>query len=158
MKVLRTAAALWGLVGTLALLSQAIYKLTPMALEPLSQDIAWPLVLAYVAWTVFMLWSEGYKGFHRAFSPRVVGRAAWLRDPSTAPRIHWVILAPLFCMGLIGSNRKRTIVQWTLVTAIVVAILILREVPQPWRGVVDAGVVAGLDEGRNRRRPGSGSR
>ena len=147
MKMLRSAIAIWGLLGVMSLLGQAIYKLTPMAIEPLGPDMSWWVAVCYVLCVVFMLYSEGYKGFHLNFAPRVVGRAAWLTDPGNTPRLHWLIFAPFFLMGLIGSNRRRTIIQWVLVSAIIVAVMVVRQLSQPWRGVVDAGVVAGLGLG-----------
>jgi hypothetical protein len=47
-------------------------------------------------------------------------------------------------MGLFGATRRRLIVSWCLYAGLVVVIVSVRQVPQPWRGVIDAGVVAGL--------------
>ncbi len=144
MKAAHIVAVVWGVGGVLALLSQAIVKLTPIALEPLGSSLAWPAILAYAFSVVFMAYSEGWRGFHRKFSPRVVARAAWLADN---PRPLWLALAPAFCTGLIGASRKRMIVAWVLPMAIVVLVLVVRMFPQPWRGAVDAGVVVGLTIG-----------
>jgi hypothetical protein len=144
MNLARTVAVVWGIGGVLALLTQAIIKLTPIALEPLGAEMAWGAVAAYVASVVLMAYSEGWRGFHQKFSPRVVARAAWLAEN---PRPLWLVLAPAFCTGLIGASRKRKIVAWILPMAIVVLVLIVRNIPQPWRGAVDAGVVVGLSIG-----------
>ena len=112
-----------------------------MALElensPMSQ-VHW-LALAFSV--VYMAYAEGYKGFHLGFAPRVVVRARYLADN---PRPLHVLLAPLFCMGYIYATRKRQILSFALTTMIICFVLIARSMPQPWRGIVDAGVVVGL--------------
>jgi len=115
-----------------------------MALEledlPMSQ-IHW---LALVFSVIYMAYAEGYKGFHLGFAPRVVVRARYLADN---PRPLHVLLAPLFCMGYIYATRKRQILSFALTTMIIFFVLIARSMPQPWRGIVDAGVVVGLGLG-----------
>jgi len=93
---------------------------------------------------VFNAYAEGYKGFHLAAAPRLVARALWLsRNPSPVR----VVLAPLFCMGLFHATKKRLIVSWCLYIGIVILIILVRQLPQPYRGIVDAGVVVGLTIG-----------
>jgi hypothetical protein len=58
-----------------------------------------------------------------------------------------VLLAPLFCMGYIYATRRRQIVSFALTTMIICFVLIARSMPQPWRGILDAGVVVGLSLG-----------
>jgi hypothetical protein len=134
-------AALWGVLGWLALLSQAIYRLTPLALEPFESgmtELQWGL---YVFSIVFMAYSEGYKGFHLQAAPRVISRAMYL---ARSGRLYERLLAPLFCMSLFRATRKRLIISWCLYAGIVVLVIIVRMLSQPWRGIVDAGVVVGL--------------
>lgn len=136
--------ALWGILGVVALLGQAIYKLAPLALDLLERTLA-PLELAILAgWLVMSAYSEGYRGFHKQFSPRVVARAQHL---SAHPRPMFVAIAPLYCMGLVHATRKRLIVSWVLTLAIVAVVIAVRHLAQPWRGIVDAGVVVGLGWG-----------
>jgi hypothetical protein len=132
----------WALLGVMLLLSQALWRLTPLAWEPIARDLLSPSQVAiYVLWVAFNAYAEGYRAFHRAWSPRVV-RRAWLIAES--PRPLYVVLAPLVAMGLVHATRRRLIISWTLTSAIVAAILLLRHVPQPYRGIVDGGVVIGL--------------
>jgi hypothetical protein len=58
-----------------------------------------------------------------------------------------VLLAPLFCMGYIYATRRRQILSIALTTMIICFVLIARSIPQPWRGILDAGVVVGLSLG-----------
>jgi len=136
------AVATYGVAGVLALLARAMWRLTPPALEPIEQHMltgsTWVL---YITWTLFNLYAEGYRGFQKAFSPRVVARAIHLahnRKP-----LH-VLLAPVFCMALFHAKRKNLIMSWALVVVIVALVILVRMLAQPWRGIIDAGVVVGL--------------
>ena len=92
----------------------------------------------------YMAYAEGYKGFHLGFAPRVVSRASYL---SKNPRISHTLLAPLFCIGYFHTTRKRQLLSIGLTIMIICFILIARQLPQPWRGILDAGVVVGLGIG-----------
>ncbi len=137
--------AAWGVLGVIAILAQACLRLAPRAWEPIVDgSFSWWQWVLWVVWVAQMIYSEGYRGFHRAFSPRVVARAFYLaRNPHPVR----IALAPLFCMGLFHATRKRLIVAWVMVTAIVGVILLVRQLNQPWRGLIDAGVVIGLAVG-----------
>ena len=93
---------------------------------------------------IYMAYAEGYKGFHLGFAPRVVARARYL---AANPRPLHVLLAPLFCMGYIYATRKRQMLSIALTVMIICFVLIARMMPQPWRGILDAGVVVGLSIG-----------
>ena len=137
--------AAWGLLGVAALLFQAIWRLTPVALAALGGEVT-PVQWALTAgWWVFMGYSEGYKGFQRGFAPRVVARARHLAS-HRAP-LHHVVLAPLYCMGLLHASRKRLAVSWGVVFMVIGLITAFRFIPQPYRGLLDSGVVLGLGWG-----------
>ena len=134
-------AALWGVFGWLTLLSQAVYRLTALALEAVDHGMSgleWGL---FVFSIVFMSYSEGYKGFHLQVAPRVVARAIYL---ARSGRLYERLLAPLFCMSLFRATRKRLIISWCLYASIITVVILVRMLEQPWRGIVDAGVVVGL--------------
>lgn len=95
----------------------------------------------YIAWLVANAYLEGYRGFQLRFSPRVVSRAIYLAQN---PRPLWVILALPFCMSLFHSTRRQKTVSWVFIGAIVLLVWSVRSLPQPWRGIVDGGVVLGL--------------
>lgn len=138
------APGLWGIAGVLALLVQAIYRLTPYALEAIDAQLGTVESAVLVAWVAINAYSEGYRGFHKMFAPRVIARAQAL---DANPRPLLVLLAPLFCMGLIHATRKRLIVSWVLTLGIVGFVIVVRRLDQPWRGIIDAGVVVGLGAG-----------
>jgi hypothetical protein len=135
----------WAVLGVIAVLVEAVARLLPRALEPiLDGSLQTPGVLAYVAAIVLLAYTEGYRGFQRRFSPRVIVRALVV-----AQRGGWLLiaLAPLMAMGLIHANRRRLIGSWVLVLCIVTLIVLVSMLEQPWRGAVDAGVVVGLSWG-----------
>jgi hypothetical protein len=137
-------AFLWGVLGVMALVIQPLFRLGPLVLEAIEGG------LSAMQWAVLCVWvainahAEGYRGFHRRFSPRVIARAAYLRQH---PRPLWVVLAPLFCMSLLHASRRGLLVARLLVVGIVVLVITIRWLDQPWRGIVDAGVVVGLGLG-----------
>lgn len=133
--------ASWGVLGVLGLLAQAMIRLTPLALEPLRTGMTGFQWALYVGWVVFNAYAEGYRGFQRNFSPRVVARAMHLAKDHDALS---VALAPLYCMALFRAKRRKQIIAWVLLVVIVTIVLLVRMVPQPWRGIIDAGVVVGL--------------
>ena len=127
-----------------ALLLGAILRLTPIALEAYREPLAlghWGLAGAF---TLFMLYSEGYRGFQQRFSPRTAARIRYLRDRPDAVRS---LLAPLFAMGFFHATRRTKIVAYGLTLGILFLVLVVQRVPQPWRGIVDTGVVLGLSWG-----------
>jgi len=113
-----------------------------LALEDSTMTLLHRTVLAF--FVAYMAYTEGYKGFHHGFAPRLVIRAIYLKNN---PRILHVLLAPLFCMGYIYATRKRQIISIGLTLMIICFILIAHILPQPWRGIIDAGVVVGLSIG-----------
>ncbi|MEE4298296.1 MAG: hypothetical protein V2J24_02540 [Pseudomonadales bacterium] len=136
-----TAALIWGVGGFSALLLFAVWRLAPLALA--STDYAWNLLHwgAFAVNLVIMGWFEGYRGFQQSYSPRLAARAHHLRQHAT---LRQALLAPLVCMGFLDAPRRRLVGAWALTCAIVVVVLLYRLLPQPWRGILDAGVVVGL--------------
>jgi hypothetical protein len=98
----------------------------------------------FVVWVGYMGYAEGWNGFHKKVGPRTASRAFYLAEKR--PLRH-LIFAPIFCMALYHASRKTLIVRWALVTGIITLVVLIRQVPQPWRGIIDAGVVLGLAMG-----------
>lgn len=136
--------AIWGLLGISVFLGYAIIRVYAHACEALDVGLT-PLQWgAAIAWCLFMLVAEGYRGFQKQFSPRVVARARYLKDN---PHPLGVIFAPVFCIGFFHSTRKRKIVSWSLMIGITLLVILVHQLPQPWRGIIDFGVVLGLAYG-----------
>jgi len=139
-----TVGAAWGILGLTLIFGRGLICLYPYVEELPESTFVWFHWIALAASLLFMGYAEGYKGFHLKFSPRAAARARYLRENPTPMRVTF---APLFCMGFFHATRKRKIVAYSLTTMIVLLIVLVRELPQPWRGIVDAGVLLGLGWG-----------
>ena len=138
-------AMTWGVLCVVALLGNALYRLTPIALEPIQAGSLSGLQLGLdIGWMVIMAYSEGYRGFHKRFSPRVVARAYHLGQER---KPLWLVLALPFCMSLFHTTRRQRIVSTVFLVAIVAVVFAVRQLSQPWRGIIDGGVVVGLGLG-----------
>lgn len=136
-----TIGALWGVAGIVMLLGSAAIRLAPVAAAGFLFHFSffhWTFLLFIVAG---MAYAEGYHGFQKRFSPRAAARARYLR---ANPRVVWVCFAPLFCMGYFHATRRRKITSVFLTLGIIILIILVRLIEQPWRGIIDAGVVVGL--------------
>lgn len=133
--------AAWGMFGLTALLAWAVYRVYPFAEEAAKLPWHWYESAFFVFWMIFMVYGEGFKGFQKGFSPRVVARAAYLANHP----VWWhVMLAPLYCMGYIHATKRRRTVAISVTSGIIALIVAVHWLPQPWRGIIDMGVVAGL--------------
>ncbi len=138
----RNGIFLWAILGVTLLLSQAMFRLSQIAWEAISSGLMTNTQIAICAvWTISNIYLEGYRGFHTRFVPRVIARAHHL---ALHPRQPAVILAPLFAMAFFHSNRRAKAAAWGVSIAVIIAIVYVRTLPQPWRGIIDSGVVAGL--------------
>lgn len=136
---------LWGVLGFAALLAHALWELFPLAAQPLRDHSLTSVQIAlYVLWVAFMAYTEGYKGFQRQLAPRLVARGFYA---ARHRRALWTALAPFFCMGLFHATRRRLIISWTIVIGVVMVVIAVRHLAQPWRGIIDGGVVVGLSWG-----------
>lgn len=139
---MRFIAALWGILGVTALLGSAIYRLYPYVLELNSVDLQWYHWAALIVNIVVMGYSEGYRGFQKGFSPRVAARARHLNN-NTSHALH-KLFSPFFVIGYVHAPRRRRISAMAVTSVVVLLVVIVRHLDQPWRGIVDAGVCAGL--------------
>jgi hypothetical protein len=137
-------AGLWAVIGVTLFLLRPIAMLTPIAWAAVHMPLhlfQWVLTLVWIA---FMAFSEGYKGFQKKFAPRFAARLNWLIHN---PGFIEVLLAPFFCMGYFKATRKRMITTWSITTAIALLVVGVKQLPDPWRGLLDTGVIVGLGWG-----------
>ena len=133
--------AIWGVAGVLGFLAYAVIGLLPLAIDAWRYPWQWYHWVTLFAQVGFMAYAEGYRGFQQRFSPRAAARASYLAQH---PRIHHVLLAPLFCMGIVYADWRLRLRILLLTSFIVLLVVLLSRVEQPWRGIIDAGVVVGL--------------
>jgi hypothetical protein len=135
-------ALAWGVLGFFMLLVNALYRLTPIAWEAVDGGLlVWWQWIVLAGWVLVMAYAEGYKGFQKRFSPRFAARAMYLAE---APSVGRALLAPFFCMGLFHAKRRVIFAAWGVTVGVIILVIAVRQLAQPWRGIVDAGVVVGL--------------
>ena len=136
-------AAVWALAGVAALFGSAVLRLGGRGVETMLGGLA-PLQWAVLAaLTVFMVYTEGVLTFQRRWVPKLIERARVVRRE----RLWLKLLAPLYGMALVGGPPARNLRAWLGTMAIVGAIIAVRALPDPWRGVVDFAVAAALGWG-----------
>jgi hypothetical protein len=136
--------AVWAVVGFSLILLDAINRLSGMALDAFAEGFTLPQWVGLVLVVLFMAYTEGYRGFQKSFSPRCAARAYHLyKNPEPLS----VALAPLFIMGFFRAERRPFLIAWVGTMVIVMLVFALHVTPQPWRGIVDCGVVVGLSWG-----------
>lgn len=144
--------SLWGSFGVIYILTKAIFRVLPIALEPLGAEASF--ALSPIQWSLYALsclffaYAEGYKGFHKKFAPLVVKRSFTLVIGTRQGNnpINF-LLAPLYSMGLWGATTKRLIVSWGVTTGVAMVVALVKRLPAAPRCILDAGVVVGLTIG-----------
>lgn len=137
----RVLIAGWGTLGVVLLLSQATLRLGQLAFEAHRMPLTTAQAVISGSWIALNAYLEGYRAFQQRFSPRVVARALHL---ARNPRPVFVALAPLYCMAFFHATRRARAIAWGTTAMVIGFIVLLRHVPQPWRGIVDGGVVVAL--------------
>ena len=140
-RLLGKLGAFWGFIGAFALIAYAVWRLTPLWIEAMGYQLTLLQWSVLIANTLFMAYSEGYKGFQLAFAPRLAARCLYLVQN---PRPLRVLLAPLFVFGYFDATRRRMIATYALTIMIIFFVIVVHQLSQPWRGIIDAGVVIGL--------------
>ncbi|MEN7973006.1 MAG: hypothetical protein ABFR47_04140 [Verrucomicrobiota bacterium] len=130
--------AFWGVAGVTLLLGHAVGHLSLHVSDLFRMKLDWIHWATLFACLVLMGYGKGYKGLHRNFSPRVVVRALYLVNN---PTVFRVLFAPLFCMGYFHATRKRMVSAYGITVMIVLLAISVHRLAQPWRGIIDAGVV-----------------
>jgi len=68
--IFKNVLGIWGVMQVVSILSNAIKRLYPIAIQPIiQQDISPYHWVMYVTWSLYMLYNEGYKAFQLKFSP-----------------------------------------------------------------------------------------
>ena len=136
--------AVWGAGGLAIVLLDAINRLSGIAMHALDSGLSGMQWLLLVIIIVLMAYLEGYRGFQKSFSPRCAARTYYLyRHPDFLS----VLFAPQFVMGFFRATRSPLLFAWIGTALIVLFVVALQMSAQPWRGIVDAGVVVGLSWG-----------
>jgi hypothetical protein len=137
-------AAVWGILGVFLLVGKSCESLFSRASEAIQGGLSTYQWIILVLYSLFMLYYEGYKGFQKKFSPRTAARVHYLY---MNPRPLHVLFAPFFCMGYFHAKRKVRIAAIAISLLILAVIFLMEFCAQPWRGIIDVGVILGLSYG-----------
>ncbi len=136
---------IWGFTGVGLLLARPAWSLAKKGWEgavvPGLGTSEW---LALVAIVAAFTWGEGIQALGRRWVPRVVERIRRLGGETSATVL---LLAPLYAIGLVCLPRRTLLRSWVGVAAIVLAVVTVRAMPHPWRGMIELGVSAALTLG-----------
>jgi len=141
----RSFRSFFSILTFTSVLLNAVRRLVPIALAPLkapSSPASPSLILSYVLSVSFFLYYEAYKGFHKKFVPAYVSRSQTL--PSKNILLSFIPVNVLYSGGYICSNKARKAKSYGVTMFVFLAIVVSKRLPPAPRGVVDAGVVAGL--------------
>ena len=129
------------MTGVVAVFIEAIVQLgrrgiatMRAGLEPIEWIVLAVLLIAFV-------YGEGVRALARRWVPGVLART---RELGPASRAIDRVLAPLYVMSLTGAPARVLARAWIGVALIVAAVLIVRALPEPWRGIVDLSVATAL--------------
>lgn len=136
-------AAVWALVGVSGLFGAAVFRLGRRGVDTIVGGLTptyWGVLLAL---TCVMVYGEGILALQRRWVPKLIERARAVRGEPL-----WLqMLGPLYGLSLVGAPPKRVLRAWLGTSAIVAAVLIVRSLPEPWRGIVDFAVASALGWG-----------
>jgi hypothetical protein len=141
MELKQKLGVIWSIVGCTCIIGSGIIRVLPKAIDAFQVNLNLLQWVVLILWILFMIAGEGYRGFQKQFSPRFAARMWHLTQHGRTPDL-W--LAPFFCIGYYGSSRRRIISSWSLTAGVTIIILIVIHIVQPWRGIIDCGVLAGL--------------
>lgn len=130
----------WTLTGVAAVFAWAVYRLGGRGVEAIRGGLETGEWAVLVLLTIGFVYGEGVRTLDRRWIPKLVTRARRLRHE------HGVLhmLAPLYGLSLVGTERAEVARGWLGTLAIVAAVLVIRQVPSPWRGIIDFAVAAAL--------------
>jgi hypothetical protein len=140
------AVGVWSVVGVGATFVEAIYRLGTRAIGTIESGLAVREWVALAIGVLLLGYAEGYRALQRRFVPHVIERVLspdvdYARSPASA------VFAPLHAVALLGAGRQATLRAYASVGLIVAAVLVVRGLPHPWRGIVDAAVAVALSWG-----------
>ena len=132
---------MWAVLGVAGLFTVAVLRLGWQGVLTIRGGLGEFEWIALLGITAAFVYGEGYRVLDRRWVPDLFLRARELRSE---PRsiVRW--LAPLHGLSLIAAPPRRLLRGWLGTSAIVVAVLVVRGLPAPWRGIVDFAVAAAL--------------
>lgn len=135
------AVQVWAAGGVVFLFAEAAWRLGGRGIAAVRGGLTTFEWIALAVITAVFVYGEGVRALQRRWVPSVLARVERLPSESFLP---WGAAGPLYAMSLVGRSPASVLRAWAGVTAIILAVLIVSRFPDPWRGIVDAGVAAAL--------------
>jgi len=136
----------WAVSFVVMTFASAVYRLGSRGLALFDRSLQVHEWVALAVCAVLFAYGEGYRALHLRFVPAVLARVAALADASPHRPGIWLV-APLCALGLVQRDRAARLRSWTGLALIVLAITVVRRLPQPWREIIDASVALALTIG-----------
>jgi hypothetical protein len=134
----------WAIGGVAAALLEGIARLGHAAQRVLGAGLTPAQWAVFVALAVLLAYFEGHRALQRRFVPAVIGRGLDAGDALPGAAALW---APLYSISLVGDTRSQRARSLGGIALILTAVLLVRQLPQPWRGIVDGAVALALTWG-----------
>ena len=135
-------AVAWAVVGFVVLIGRALLGMSTRIHDTLSTPLSGLQLAMFGGSTIIFGVAKGYYVFHERFCPRYAARIrALCQTPNNLPH---TVLAPLFCLSLLGTDRRNLIRGYLLIAAIAAMVFSTRLMPNPWRGMILTGVAVAL--------------
>lgn len=134
-------APAWAVIGVSALFATATYRLGGRGVAVIRDGLGGWEWMALAGLTLAFVYGEGFLALDRKWVPGLMRRARELKDERS---LLLRLLAPLYGLSLIGAPPSKLWPSWLGTLAIVCAVLVLRFLPDPWRGIIDFAVAAAL--------------
>jgi hypothetical protein len=135
------AVSTWAVLGVAAVLLEPATRLGVHGAATIAAGLNTLQWVALVGLTLLFGYVEGWRGLQRRFVPAVVERAFEIAR-ARQRAAHW--LAPLHALGLFGGTRRTRARAWRGAALIAAAVVLVRALPEPWRGIVDAAIAVSL--------------
>lgn len=137
----QVVAPAWAVIGVSILFATASYRLGERGVSVIRGGLGGWEWMALAGLTLVFVYGEGFLALDRKWVPGLMRRARELKDERS---FLLRLFAPLYGLSLIGAPPARLLLSWLGTLAIVGAVLIIRLLPDPWRGIVDFAVAAAL--------------
>jgi len=141
---MRKLIIIYSIGGVILIFSSAIFRLYPHVREGFSNELTLLQWIVLIAYLIIMIIAKGYFALHNSFVPRVINRAELLYEKGS---LIDRLFAPFFCMGFFKASGKRIIISYAMLLLIITFIVSASKISQPWRGIIDLGVIVGLSMG-----------
>lgn len=137
----KLVAPAWAVLGVSVLFATASYRLGERGVAVIRDGLGGWEWMALAGLTLVFVYGEGFLALDRKWVPSLMRRARELREERS---VIVRLLAPLYGLSLIGAPPAKLLLSWLGTLAIVGAILVIRTLPDPWRGIIDFAVAAAL--------------